>query len=143
MFSHASKDEDVEENRSKPLPSAARCCSNLGRMPVVKGTKKGPRYEGGVGSFNSRLWEVGLKLVADGSPHCGTAATREPYMKMPISENLGFPPAPGYGIMNMDTEALYDTVKRHHLQGTQLAIHCHGERSSEQVLRIYEQVTNM
>ena len=106
-------------------------------------TEKGDQsdaYEGGVGQYSEKLWEAGRKLVADGSPHCGTAAVREPFMYTPLTQTQGFPPAPGYGILNMETDALYDTIKRHHLEGTQVAIHCHGERSSEQVLKVYEQV---
>ena len=43
---------------------------------------------------NPKLWEAGVKLGADGSPHCGTAAVREPFLNSNLTETLGFPPAP-------------------------------------------------
>ena len=136
-MTHAVTDGDLVGRRMAPSPKV-RCCSALGR--IKKSKLRSEQYTGSVGNYSSRLWEAGLKLVADGSPHCGTAATQEPYMTGPLTDILGFPPAPGYGTLNMASDALYDTIKRSHLQGKQFAIHCHGERSSEQVLRAYEQV---
>ncbi|XP_071800320.1 putative amidohydrolase YtcJ [Asterias amurensis] len=136
-MTHAVTDGDLVSRRVAQSPKV-RCCSALGRMKKSK--LRNEQHTGSVGNYSSRLWEAGLKLVADGSPHCGTAATREPYMTGPLTDILGFPPAPGYGTLNMASDALYDTIKRSHLQGKQFAIHCHGERSSEQVLRAYEQV---
>ncbi|XP_038048608.1 putative amidohydrolase YtcJ [Patiria miniata] len=134
-MTHAVKDADV---KTKSVPTTQqKCISQLAR---VRPQKEQRSSEGGVGNHSARLWEVGLKLVADGSPHCGTSAVREPYLFTPLTETLGFPKAPGYGILNMETDALFDTVKRHHQEGKQLAIHCHGERSSEQVLKVYEQI---
>ena len=142
-MTHAVKDQEVEKSRSAPPQPRVRCCGQLGRVPVSaksQGRSTKGEYEGGVGQYSEKLWEAGLKLVADGSPHCGTAAVREPFMNTPLTETLGFPPAPSYGILNMESDALYDTIKRHHTEGKQFAIHCHGERSSEQVLKVYEQV---
>ena len=134
------EDEDLNDQYGPP-PAKVRCLSQLGRLRTSR-AESFVRYKGGVGNYSSRLWEIGLKMFADGSPHCGTAAIREPYLFTPLTETLGFPKAPGYGILNMETNALFDTVKRHHQEGKQLAIHCHGERSSEQVLKVYEQVNN-
>ena len=142
-MTHAMRDNEMTTLPAVPM---YKCCGNLGRhRPDAKGDKttSSSGDSVGVGNYSSRLWEAGLKLVADGSPHCGTAATQEPYLQGPLTNTLGFPPAPGYGTLNMETDALCDTVKRCHLQGKQLAIHCHGERSCEQVLRSYEQVCNI
>ncbi|XP_022092691.1 uncharacterized protein LOC110980376 [Acanthaster planci] len=136
---HAVRDEDLD-SASGPTPPKVRCCSQLGRTRAKEARGSAKNYEGGVGNYSPRLWEAGLKLIADGSPHCGTAATREPFMFTPLTETLGFPKAPSYGILNMETDALFDTVKRHHQEGKQIAIHCHGERSCEQVLKVYEKI---
>ncbi|XP_072043080.1 uncharacterized protein [Amphiura filiformis] len=93
-----------------------------------------------IGYFNEKLWEVGIKFVADGSPHCGTAAVREPYLNTPLTETLGFPPAPCYGKLSFTSAELTDSVRRLSKAGKQVAIHCHGERACEQVLKVYEEV---
>ena len=122
----------------------AGCCPNVfGTVPIPsRGKAKKPLFSASksVGNYNERLWEAGIKLIGDGSPHCGTAAVREPFMYTPLTETLGFPEAPGYGMLNMEDAPLLQTVKRFHEQGKQIAIHCHGERASEQALRTYEQV---
>ena len=64
-----------------------------------------------IGKYNSRLWEVGVKLMADGTPHCGTAAVREPFLDMPIDEPLGFPPAPSYGHLYYDSKSLMNKIQ--------------------------------
>lgn len=89
---------------------------------------------------NPKLWEAGVKLGADGSPHCDTAAVREPFLNSNLTETLGFPPAPCYGNLNYSTQDLLETVKRYHRQGKQIAIHAHGERAIDQVIGVYEQV---
>ena len=89
---------------------------------------------------NPKLWEAGVKLGADGSPHCGTAAVREPFLDTELTRTLGFPPAPGRGTLNHSPEDLLKTVKSHHQRGTQIAIHAHGERAIDQVIGVYEQV---
>ena len=39
---------------------------------------------------NENVWIAGVKIVADGSPHCGTSAIRvPPYMKTKVTEILG------------------------------------------------------
>ena len=89
---------------------------------------------------NAKLWVAGVKLGADGSPHCGTMAVREPFLNSNLTQTLGFPPAPCYGNLNHSTEDLLQRVKFHHQRGTQIAIHAHGERAIDQVIGVYEQV---
>ncbi len=93
-----------------------------------------------IGYFNDKLWEVGVKLFADGSPHCGTAAVTEPYLNTPLTETLGFPPAPSNGTLNWVSGELAGSIRKWTNEGKQIAVHCHGERACEQVLEIYEQV---
>ncbi|KAJ8034350.1 hypothetical protein HOLleu_21143 [Holothuria leucospilota] len=132
-----------DPSRSASLgPATCGCCPNIfGRVPSKGKMKKlFSSQTKSIGNYSERLWEAGIKLIADGSPHCGTAAVREPFMFTPLTETLGFPKAPGYGSLNMEDGPLLSTLKRFHKEGKQVAIHCHGERASEQVLRAHEQV---
>ena len=81
-----------------------------------------------------------MKLGADGSPHCGKAAVREPFLNSNLTEILGFPPAPCYGNLNHTTEDLLEIVKAKHNNKKQIAIHAHGERAIDQVIGVYEKV---
>lgn len=89
---------------------------------------------------NPKLWEAGVKLGADGSPHCGTAAVREPFLNSNLTETLEFQPAPCYGNLNHSTEDLLEIVKAKHNAKKQIAIHAHGERAIDQVIGVYEKV---
>ncbi|PIK60752.1 hypothetical protein BSL78_02316 [Apostichopus japonicus] len=139
---HAIKRNETVEQRLKKPPITKSCCPQIvfGNAPTTAKKQRSGSSQGSVGNYNERLWEAGIKLIGDGSPHCGTMAVREPFMNTPLTEILGFPKAPGYGNLNMDSEALVDTVRFFHEKGTQIAIHCHGERASEQALKAYEQV---
>ena len=88
-----------------------------------------------------KLWMAGIKLWADGSPHTGTIAVREPLLKTAMAEEfLSFPPSPNYGILSFSTELLSAKVAHYHKKGAQIAIHAQGDRAVEQVLSIYESV---
>ena len=110
-----------------------QCCPSLLRRPSLNQDE--PTIEG-----SDKLWVAGVKLVADGSPHCGTAAVQEPYLNSNLTEILGFPEAPQYGTLNHTTDELLEIVESYHKEGTQIAIHAHGERAIDQVLTVYEQV---
>ena len=130
------------ENSIKEEKSSTRshyqCCPSLLRIddsmdgsldqdePIIEGSDK--------------LWVAGVKVIADGSPHCGTAAVQEPYLNSNLTEILGFPEAPQYGTLNYTTDELLEIVQSYHKKGTQIAIHAHGERAIDQVLTVYEQV---
>ena len=86
------------------------------------------------------LWLAGVKLWADGSPHAGTMALREPFLNSSLTNFLSFPKAPNYGNLTFSTETLYNKVAFYHKLGTQIAIHAHGERAIEQVLSVYQRV---
>ncbi|XP_027036791.1 uncharacterized protein LOC113665312, partial [Pocillopora damicornis] len=91
---------------------------------------------------SDKLWVAGVKVIADGSPHCGTAAVQEPYLNSNLTEILGFPESPQYGTLNYTTDELLEIVQSYHKKGTQIAIHAHGERAIDQVLTVYEQVVS-
>ncbi|KAJ8034346.1 hypothetical protein HOLleu_21138 [Holothuria leucospilota] len=115
---------------------------SVSTSPATVNVSAGEKYKTSdrIGNYNGRLWVAGIKLMADGSPHSGTMATREPYLFTPLTETLCFPKAPNYGKLNMENNTLLDTVKRFHLSGKQIAIHSQGERACEQVLKTYEKV---
>lgn len=142
---HAKTEDEWKKGKpSKEITIKNPCCPQqlFSTTSSTDKKQKSSTAVKGVGNYSELLWEAGIKLTGDGSPHCGTAAVREPFMQTPLTEILGFPKAPSYGILNMDSQALIDTVKWFHQKGTQIAIHTHGERASEQALRAYEQVLN-
>ena len=87
------------------------------------------------------LWIAGRKFITDGSPHCGTAAVHEPYLKNEVTKQLMFPADSPCGVLNFTREALLKRVAVEHAQGIQCAFHAHGERAIEQVLDVIEEVS--
>ena len=92
---------------------------------------------------NDNLWIAGVKVISDGSPHCGTAAIKDPYLESNLTKILGFPPAPNYGKMNYSDNKLKEMVSFFHQQGTQIAVHAHGERAIDQVIETYDKVRGL
>lgn len=90
--------------------------------------------------IKDRLWMAGIKMMADGSPHCGSAAIREPFLDNNLTKVLGFPKPPNYGKLNMETGALIDRLKFYTERGIQVAIHTQGERATDQVIAAFEEV---
>ena len=86
---------------------------------------------------SDKLWEAGCKFWADGSPHSGNAAIREPYLDNELTRQLSFPPPPNRGHLNWSDEELFRLVKECHDQGKQVAIHAQGERAVDQSLGVY------
>lgn len=95
--------------------------------------KSAMKFEG-----DRRMWHAGVKLFADGSPHCGTAAIKRPYLCSELSEKLRFPPPPNYGKLNWIFDQLLEQVKPYHNAKWQVAIHAQGDRAIDQVLRVYQ-----
>ena len=87
---------------------------------------------------NKWLWHAGVKLFADGSLHCGTAALKRPYLYSDLTEKLCFPPPPNCGTLNWTYDQLLNQVKLYHNAGWQVAIHAQGDRAIDQVLSVYE-----
>ena len=89
------------------------------------------------------MWVAGVKIIADGSPHCGISAIRVPrYMETDVTEILGFPTAPNYGTLNYSEGELLETIKYFHEQKTQIAVHTHGKDAIDQVIKAYHKVCN-
>ncbi|KAJ8034347.1 hypothetical protein HOLleu_21139 [Holothuria leucospilota] len=137
---HAIENNEKSRGVTQERPKAGCCPNTFGAVSVKGKMKKASSSAKSIGNYSDRLWEAGIKLIGDGSPHCGTAAVREPFMYTPLTETLGFPKAPGYGSLNMTASALENTVAKFHKRGTQVAIHCHGERAAEQALKAYQKV---
>lgn len=93
---------------------------------------------------NEKLWIAGVKIFCDGTPHCGTAATHEDYLVNDLTEALGFPEPPNKGLLKFEgeeEEKLRESIVNYHREGTQIALHAHGERAIEQVLDAIENVS--
>ncbi|XP_001636622.2 putative amidohydrolase YtcJ [Nematostella vectensis] len=88
------------------------------------------------------LWEAGIKLVADGSPHCGTAGIVDPYLDSEMTKILSFPPPPSNGLVLHTPENLYKIVRYYHEKNMQVATHAHGDRTCKEVVDAYEKVMN-
>lgn len=63
-------------------------------------------------------------------------------METVVTEILGFPTAPNYGTLNFSDSKLEETIKYFHEQGTQIAVHTHGEDAIDQVINAYDKVCN-
>ena len=96
---------------------------------------------------SNKIWVAGIKIWADGSPHCGTAAVKDPYPDNELTRRLDFPPPPPppdipdppqCGILNWSDDELFQMIKKGHDEGKQVSIHSNGERAIDQVLNIYK-----
>lgn len=125
---------DSVEETAAGESSSERESPSAGESPSKKNKKQVLTSE------NDKLWFAGVKIIMDGSPHCGTVAIREPFLENDLTKMLGFPPSPNYGLLNFSKEKLTKMVKFWHDKGKQVAIHTHGERAIELVLDVYEEV---
>ena len=84
-------------------------------------------------------WFQRVKFFGDGSPYCGTMATKEPYLDTDLTrDGLGFVPYPNRGFLVTSFEDCYKEMLPHHKAGRQLATHTHGERAIQLILDVYE-----
>ncbi len=62
---------------------------------------------------------IAIKIVSDGSPHCGTMAVRseEPYLVNDLTELLGFPTDLPYGALNWESHEMLEKVREAQRQG--------------------------
>lgn len=143
MVSASTDDPETPEKETEEKPKRKQkhkkhieCCR------TVKMAKE-PEEEDYCWKESDKMWLSGIKLVGDGSPHCGTAAIAEPYLDTDITQLLGFPEEESpNGILNYEDEELETQIALYHGQGKQIAIHVHGERAVEQALRVFEKVQN-
>ena len=98
---------------------------------------------------SSKIWIIGAKIWGDGSPHCGTAAVKDPFPDNELTQRLDFPPPPPpppipdppkCGILNWSDDELFQMVKKLHDEGKQVAIHTNGERAIDQALNVFKQL---
>lgn len=89
---------------------------------------------------NDKIWVAGIKLFADGSPHCGTAALQEEYLHNEVTRALGFPEHPNCGTTNFTKGDFLGRVRFWHDKGEHIAVHAHGERAIGMTLDALEEV---
>lgn len=85
-----------------------------------------------------RVWKVGIKLWADGSPWVGTMAASFPYVDTPVVRTAQIPLGPGgEDQMNYTRLQLDAVLDRFGHQGWQLAFHVNGDIGIDIVLDSY------
>ena len=136
LYQVADMKDDVDENQPTSVPQM--CCV----MPAMELTSLQKDADELVG--NEKLWVQGYKIFADGSPHSGTMAIREPFLRSNLTEILGFPPVPdSYGHQNYSWDEIYNTVKYYYVEcGKQVAVHAYGERAIDRVMSVFEKVSS-
>lgn len=92
--------------------------------------------------FPDRLWIAGAKLFADGSPYSGTMAVEEDYLSTPLTKALDFNPDEPKGHLNWKDEDLQQKLTEIHSspRNWSIAVHSHGDRAIDQMLRNFEAV---
>ena len=119
--------------RNKKSKQKTMCCNMVFKSPETSVKTKLEE--------NDKLWVQGYKIIADGSPHCGTMAVREPFLRSNLAEILCFPPVPdSYGHQNYSWDEMYEMVTKYHEEGKQVSVHAHGERAIERVISVFEKV---
>ena len=83
---------------------------------------------------------AGVKIWYDGSPYTGSMYLKEPYLDSELmSQGLKIP-CNHRGEPVIDKQAFYDIVKKYHETGWQVSVHSQGDRSTEEVLDVFEQI---
>lgn len=126
-----------------PSPRSDKCMNEVSMSPdcpirislYISGGTPEPEI-----TENSKLRVLGAKFWADGSPHCGLAATKDYYLANEITEKLGFPPPPNRGLLNWSDQELERKVREFHYKGKQISIHANGERAIDQSLNIFKKL---
>jgi predicted amidohydrolase YtcJ len=82
----------------------------------------------------------GMKLWYDGSPYTGSMYLKEPYLNSDLMTKGLKVPANHSGQTVIDKQEFYDAVKKYHELGWQVSAHSQGDRSTEEVLDVFEQI---
>jgi predicted amidohydrolase YtcJ len=82
----------------------------------------------------------GVKLWYDGSPYTGSMYLNEPYLNSELMTKGLKVPANHSGQTVINKQEFYETVKRYHELGWQVSVHSQGDRSTKEVLEIFEQI---
>ncbi len=82
----------------------------------------------------------GIKLWYDGSPYTGSMYLKEPYENSELMSKGLRVPCNHTGEPVIDKKVFYDMIKKYHEAGWQLSVHSQGDRSSEEVLEVFEKI---
>lgn len=86
----------------------------------------------------ARLWKLGIKLWADGSPWVGSIASSFPYLDSDTVNNAGIKPGVPQNALNYTREELDKTLDTYAPLGWQFSFHCNGDNALDMVLDAYE-----
>lgn len=82
----------------------------------------------------------GMKIWYDGSPYTGSMYIREPYLNSELMTKGLKIPANHSGQTVIDKQDFFNAVKKYHELGWQVSVHTQGDRSTEEVLDVFERV---
>lgn len=82
----------------------------------------------------------GIKLWYDGSPYTGSMYIKEPYMASELMTRGLKIPCNHTGEPVIDRKIFSETIKKFHEAGWQISVHSQGDRSSEEVLDVFDQI---
>jgi predicted amidohydrolase YtcJ len=82
----------------------------------------------------------GVKFWYDGSPYTGSMYVKEPYADSELMSKGLKVPCNHTGKPVIDKQVFYELVKKFHKIGWQISVHSQGDRSSEEVLDMFEKM---
>ena len=136
---HTDDFESFSGNQAELVIQAYRELAEEGRLPIRIYQQCLLRDKKTLDAFLSNghrtgethgLYKLGpLKLLGDGSLGANTAALRQPYHNAPHTD----------GILIYDGDTLQELVDTAHQGGMQIAIHCIGDRTLQQVLDCFDE----
>ncbi len=82
----------------------------------------------------------GMKIWYDGSPYTGSMYIREPYLNSELMAKGLKIPTNHRGQTVIGKQDFFNAVKKYHDLGWQVSVHTQGDRSTEEVLEVFERV---
>lgn len=82
----------------------------------------------------------GMKIWYDGSPYTGSMYIREPYLNSELMLKGLKIPANHRGQTVIGRQDFFNAVKNYHELGWQVSVHSQGDRSTEEVLEVFEKI---
>jgi hypothetical protein len=82
----------------------------------------------------------GMKIWYDGSPYTGSMYINEPYLNSELMLKGLKVPANHRGQTVIGKQEFYDAVKKYHELGWQVSVHSQGDRSTKEVLEVFEKI---
>ncbi len=82
----------------------------------------------------------GIKLWYDGSPYTGSMYIREPYLDSELMRKGLKIPSRHTGEPVIDRQVFFENIRKYHEAGWQLSVHSQGDRSTDEVLDVFEKV---